>query len=131
MINLEQIKEQVAQVISYSQEIPDPEVDELINTWYANKERFITMFGGQLIYEFGEVEFHLSSTMRENKINDFIDRLVNNYQHEKLAQFVSDNRSGFFDNRVVNQYDRIPKGMKLIRAFRYFESENKALLEHI
>lgn len=131
MIDIEALKTQVTQVISYSQNIPNPQVDVLIERWYRQKQRFIEMFGGQLIVELGEVEFHLSPQMRDNRINDFIDRLVNNYQHEELAKFVSDNRNGFFDNRVIKDYQKIPRGMKLIRAFRYFESENKALLERL
>lgn len=99
--------------------------------WEQNKQRFIEAFGGKMIVELGEVEFHLSTPMRESKVNDFIDRLTVNYQHPELADFVRENRRGFFENRVVEGDDRIPLGMKLVRAFKYFESENKALLERI
>ena len=124
------IKDQVRRVISYSQDIPDPKTDELIDQWYEAKKKFIKIFGGP-IYEVGEVEFHLSEKVKESRINDFIDRLVNTYGRTELANFIGENREGFFDNRVLKDYPNIPKGMKLVRAFKYFEKENQTFLERL
>ena len=49
MKNLDIIKEQVKKVITYSQNIEEPKVDWLINSWFKAKANFITMFSG-LIY---------------------------------------------------------------------------------
>ena len=52
-----------------------------------------------------------------------------------LASFISSNKEGFFNNTVINEFSlsdgkKIPKGMKLVKAFKYFE-EDKHLLEDI
>ena len=51
-LDLTKIKDAVDEVISYSQNIPKPlETDDLINTWYNNKKRFIDAMDGKLIWE--------------------------------------------------------------------------------
>lgn len=128
---MDQIKSQVSRVISYSQNIPEPQVNDLINKWYNAKKQIIKMFHGSLIYEYGYVEFHLSDSVKSSKVTNFIDRVVNTYGNDALGKFVSENREGFFNNQVIKDYDNIPRGMKLVRAFKYFEPENKHLLETI
>ena len=49
--DIEQIKADVSKVISYSQDIPNPKVDELINNWVRAKSYFIKQMGDNLIYE--------------------------------------------------------------------------------
>ena len=57
---LNEIKSNVKDVISYSQGIEDPKVDELIDNWYQAKKNIIALFGDKLIYTFPEkVVFHL------------------------------------------------------------------------
>lgn len=128
-VDVVKIKEQVARVIEYSQNIPDPKVDDLIDRWYENKKRFIDAFGGELILNFGKITFHLDENTKTNKVNGFIDNIVRVYGYEKLGNFIAENQEGFFDNRVVKEYDNIPRGMKLLRAFKYFEPRNKTILE--
>ena len=41
MINRETIKQQVSAVLGYSQDIPEPHVDELIDNWQEAKRDFI------------------------------------------------------------------------------------------
>lgn len=127
------IQEQFNKVISYSQGIPQPETDKLFADWLEGKRDFIEAFGGQLIYEWPEkVSFELGSREKSLRLDDFIGVLENRYENYDLAEFVRANREGFFSNQVVEPYttskgDTIPKGMKLLRAFKFFESDANAL----
>ena len=127
------IQEQFNKVISYSQGIPQPDTDKLFADWLEGKRDFIEAFGGQLIYEWPEkVSFELGSREKSLRLDDFIGVLENRYENYDLAEFVRANREGFFSNQVVEPYttskgDTIPKGMKLLRAFKFFESDANAL----
>ena len=127
------VQEQFNKVISYSQGIPEPETDKLFADWLEGKRDFIEAFGGQLIYEWPEkVSFELGSREKSLRLDDFIGVLENRYENYDLAEFVRANREGFFSNQVVEPYttskgDTIPKGMKLLRAFKFFESDANAL----
>ena len=127
------VQEQFNKVISYSQGIPEPETDKLFADWLEAKRDFIEAFGGQLIYEWPEkVSFELGSREKSLRLDDFIGVLENRYENYDLAEFVRANREGFFSNQVVEPYttskgDTIPKGMKLLRAFKFFESDANAL----
>lgn len=51
-----------------------------------------------------------------------------------MAHFLAEQRDGFFSNAVVREYTapngkKIPKGMKLIKAFKYFEEDELILNE--
>jgi YesN/AraC family two-component response regulator len=121
----EDIKEQFKKVISYSQGIDDPKVDTLFDMWMVAKEKFINMFGG-LIYEWPEpIEFTLDEKDKKNKVDGFIDNIAVSYQNKPLADFIIANSDSFFDNIVKNNddHEEIPKGMKLIKAFKYFEKD--------
>lgn len=122
------IKEQFKAVISYSQNIYDPKVDRLFDKWEKAKSKFIHRFGG-LIYEWPEpVEFTLDKKSKETKVMEFTDYIDNTYSNADLANFIEENIDTFFDN-VVSFSDKkeIPKGMKLIKAFKYFEKDPKVL----
>lgn len=127
------VQEQFNKVISYSQGIPEPETDKLFADWLEAKRDFIEAFGGQLIYEWPEkVSFELGSREKSLRLDDFIGVLENRYENYDLAEFVRANKEGFFSNQVVEPYttskgDTIPKGMKLLRAFKFFESDANAL----
>ena len=125
----EDIKEQFKKVISYSQGIDDPKVDTLFDMWMVAKEKFINMFGG-LIYEWPEpIEFTLDEKDKKNKVDGFIDNIAVSYQNKPLADFIIANSDSFFDNIVKNNddHEEIPKGMKLIKAFKYFEKDKYIL----
>lgn len=127
------VQEQFNKVISYSQGIPEPETDKLFADWLEAKRDFIEAFGGQLIYEWPEkVSFELGLREKSLRLDDFIGVLENRYENYDLAEFVRANKEGFFSNQVVEPYttskgDTIPKGMKLLRAFKFFESDANAL----
>ena len=127
-IMFEEIKQQVADVVEYSQSIPNPKVDLLIKEWAVAKEKFLMRFGGP-IYEWPqEVEFSLDPVEKRRNVSEFVDTVSDVYHNSKLAVFIEDNIDTFFDN-VVSKSDikEIPKGMKLIKAFKHFEDNEQTL----
>lgn len=131
MYNYEEIKQQVASVIHYSQGIANPDVEPLLRNWKLNKEKFIELFGG-LIYEYPEkVTFHLSPEEKSEKVNHFIDKVRIDHS-ETLSYFLDVQKDGFFDNVVVidvplNDKTTIKTGSKLIKAFKYFITDKVEL----
>lgn len=130
---IDEIKEQFKKVISYSQGIENPVVDDLFEKWLEGKRDFIEAMGGKLIYEFPKnVFFELNKHDKEIKVDDFANLVEQNYSNPGLADFISSQREGFFTNRVINSIvtdngDKIPKDMKLLKAFKFFESNKEAL----
>ncbi len=125
------IKEQFKSVISYSQGIPDPQVDYLFREWREKKSRFITRFGG-LIYEWPEpIEFTLDPKEKRTRAMEFANSVSDTYNNPELAEFIDENLDTFFENKVSKSLgEKIPEGMKLIKAFKFFES-NKTTLRSI
>lgn len=124
----ENIKRQFAEVIRTSQGITNPELDNLFDVWEESKSKFIERFGG-LIYEWPEpIEFTMDLYTKQIKICDFVDFIDNFYRNRQLATFIEMNAETFFDNKVSNTCGQdIPKGMKLLKAFKYFESDKDRL----
>lgn len=131
---MELIKEQVRKVISYSQGIPDPQVDELIEKWYHAKEWFIQHFGGPIVEIPYKVKFQLDDNYKQQKVLEFEEFVATVYDNHKLVDFIELNRDTFFDNQVGKEGNYgikgLKKGMKLVKAFKYFE-ENKEALDKI
>lgn len=127
----EDIKQQFKSVISYSQNIPDPKVDALFSEWEANKAKFINRFGG-LIYEWSEpVEFTLDDAQKRLRAMEFATTVSDTFNNPALAEFIDENLDSFFDNKVSKSLsEEVPVGMKLLKAFKYFEP-NKATLRSI
>ena len=129
------IKEQVKEIISYSQGILNPHIDTLMENWEKNKAWFIEKNAGNLIYEFPEpVCFHLEEKDKINRVSEFCQALEFKGLFD-LAEFIYDNQKGFFDNVVLDNYYTkndilVPKGSKLLRAFKYFIT-NKDLLSDL
>lgn len=56
------------------------------------------------------------------------------WRNNELACFIDENKDGFFSNVVVESFTtpgggKIPKGMKLVKAFKYFEDDRITLEE--
>lgn len=129
----DEIKKQFKDVLSYSQDISNPQVDELFDKWEKAKSYFIEQFGGKLIYEVPETQiFHLSETVKNTLIADFIEKLRVRYAEFALIDFVLQQKAGFFDNEVVKETEKdgnkIPKGMKLLKSFKYFVKDKENLM---
>lgn len=126
------IQEKFNKIISYSQEIKNPQTDDLFNRWMEAKRDFIEAMDGKLIYEMPEkVSFELGPKEKSFRVNDFITMIENKWQNIDLADFIHYQKEGFFSNQVVKDYSfgniTIKKGMKLLKAFKYFEDDVKVL----
>ena len=100
MVNRAEIKDSVKKVIQYSQGIEDPQVDELLDNWLEAKRDFIELFNGELIWEYPEkITFEIGPKERSLRVNDFIDLVRGTYGNAKLADFISENKDGFFSNK--------------------------------
>ena len=117
MVNLEEIKNQVKQVIAYSQEIKDPKTDDLIEQWLTAKSSFIKAFGDSAIYEHPEkITFHLDADERDKRINRFVAKLRTHYNLPSLADFVEKQNTTFFDNRVNEEFCCSTNGKKILKG---------------
>lgn len=121
------IKEQVYKVIKYSQGFEPANLDLLIGDWYANKSFYITAFGGIPIFEGPEVSFTLGVDEKATIFSHLLSWIESNYDLPDLVEFLRLNKTGFFDNVVVEPYKGVPKGMKLLRAFKQFVPGKSAL----
>ena len=133
--DIESIREQFNKVISYSQGISNPKTEELFERFLEAKKDLINFFHGHLIYEWPEkVSFSLDDKTKEHRLEEFLETINYTYNNEDLKDFISVNKEGFFDNTVIDTYfykdKKIPRGMKLVKAFKYFE-ENPRSLEDI
>ena len=126
-----EIQKQFDKVIAHSQNLNayDIHTDELFERWYSAKRFFIDKFG-DLIWESPDiVSFPLDEKDRDTKIRQFVDNTVlYRYNNFELARFIDYEKDGFFDNTVPIEYRTesgtiVPKGMKLVKAFKYFEKD--------
>ena len=128
-----EIQKQFNKVISYSQGITNPKTDELFERWYEGKKYFIERMGGLIWESPTTMTFPLDPKDRENKVKQFVDNTVlYRYNNFELARFILFEQDGFFDNVVSIEYRTeagtvIPKGMKLVKAFKYFEKDENFL----
>ncbi len=122
----DKIKLDFDKIISWSQGITNPKTDDLLKQWLESKSYFIEHFGGLIWQSPEKVVFPLDPKDRELKFRGFIDNYVlYRYNNYGLTRFLEMQKEGFFDNVVVNEYktdnnEIIPKGMKLVKAFKFF-----------
>lgn len=125
---LNEVKEQVQNVLSHTQDITNPNVNQLLEDWVNNKSDIYHAFGDKLIHEMGQIEVDLSEETRNNKFNDFIygvNSTWSSYHNPAFYEFMQAQREGFFENRVVSDWkvnDKVTlrAGMKLLKTFKYF-----------
>ena len=138
MINLDKIKTDVKQVLEYSQNLYDLNVDTLISDWYDAKSEFIKIFHGEAIYKYPEkIRINIDPNEQIKELNNFLAEATP-YLNGSLAafqNFIMANKDGFFKNITTEEIaykDKIiPKGIKLTKAFKYFTntSENLKILQ--
>jgi hypothetical protein len=81
-----------------------------------------------LIYEYPEpVTFELDKKAKQKAIKAFADKVYELYRNDDLVEFILDNQEDFFGNILTKDYKDVPKGIKLIKAFKYFEKDENAL----
>ena len=138
------IQQQFNQVIAYSQgfDVNMINSDKVFAAWDANKTGFARNFlKGQLIYEFPEkVTFELQSEAKQQRKESFVEYVVNVtnfYWDDEFITYLSDVLSAdeFFSNSLSADYvmeseKKLPKGMKVIKSFKYFVEDEK-LLTHL
>lgn len=135
---IRKIQEQFELVIHYSQEIPKVPGQRFVNTdslfeeWLEAKRDFIEAFGGKLIIKLpGKVTFELSQEEKIKRVKDFLTAVDCNYENPDLARFIDIQKEGFYENKVIEDFEycgeKIPKGMKVIKAFKFFEKNPKKL----
>lgn len=130
---IQKIKKDFNEVISYSQGIPNPHTEKLFDLWYEAKRHIIDTWGGKLIIESEqETSFYLSAEERRKRLSEFINSVDEIYGNDELATFLEDVEKDFFSNHLSTDYCcingvKISKGTKVVKAFKYFESNEKAL----
>ena len=133
MINLEEIENQFIEVIKYSQQVDPKNYKEVISQWYNSKSYYISKFGDKLIYESPNIiTVNLSEEEKLARFNEFICWISDEYDEEDLFVFL--NKNGyqcFFDNKVEipDEGRGIPKGMKLLKSFKFFEPNREILAD--
>ena len=130
----EDIKEQFKEVIRFSQNIADPQIDHLFDSWLENKSKFIKYFNNSLIYEHPfEISFNLEEQEKLRRVKSFAHLINKSYEQYDLADFIMLNINSFFENKITElpeKYKNIPKTTKLVKAFKYFV-EDEAILRNL
>lgn len=137
------VKNNFDTVLMHSQELDSVNTDALFDKWLEKKQFFIDKFG-DLIIEFPEsIEIELEQENKIKKVNDFVYWLSSNYEIKigfdnflGLEKFIITNKDNFFTNTVKEDFSHrvlngtvIPRGMKLVKAFKYFVEDKETLIE--
>ena len=136
MINIEEIKTKTEEVLKYSQHINSLDLTHLMDEWYNAKEFFIQAMNGELIYQHPcKVAFHLSEENKRLKKEEFVNNLTWDRSTYELGRYLSTRSVEEFFSNIINEefcYNDviIPKGMKLVKSFKFF-IENEDLLFNI
>ena len=133
---IQHIKPNFDEVIKFSQNLPSVNSDKLLESWYQAKKHIIDAWDGELIVESTDVvTFELSPEDKRTRLNEFIATIEEVYGNEELATFLDDVEKDFFSNHLSLDYycksqdKKIPKGTKIVKAFKYFENNEKALYD--
>ena len=137
------VKNDFDEVLMYSQHLENVNTDKLFDKWLEKKQFFIDKFDG-LILEYPEpIEIELEQENKIKKVHDFIYWISSNYETKigcdrflGFEKFIIDNKNNFFTNVVKEDFTHkdldgtvIPKGMKLVKAFKYFVEDKENLIE--
>jgi hypothetical protein len=131
---MDRLQEDFNKVIEFSQDLEKINTDDLFAQWRKAKADFIEYFGGKLIYEWPEkVTFELDNKEKDEKIKDFINYVGES--NSSLAEFIRLNTNSFYQNTVNDDYyvassdSYISKGMRLLKAFKFFETDKERLTD--
>ena len=126
--DVDEIKEQFSEVISYSQNITNPQIDELFDEWHKNKMRYIQNFGNKLIYESPvKMSVHISEKEQNLKIANLLDILSDDpcvpaefiSYFRQFAHVLFAEKQILDDDVCIGDY-RLKKGVKFIKSFKQF-----------
>ena len=128
---LKTIKQQVYDVIQYSQNIPDPQVDDLIDKWLEAKRDFIEVFGGTIWEDPYPVTFSITKEIKDARTEEFIRYILDEYGYTSLAEFVKRNKDKgiiwFFESCDLNVLEQLRVIWKLKNA-GWFEGVKAVLI---
>ena len=133
-------KEDIAKVISYSQDIPNPKIDKLLSTWAFQKQALAYDFldNNVIVTSENKVTFEMSDEDKNNIYQEFLMYLDNLHLVDtSLIRFAETiGFKDFYANRLSTNYDitlkdnkRIPKGSKVVKAFKYFIDDEQLLTD--
>lgn len=126
----QKIQKQFDKVINHSQGFA-PNTDELFKQWRENKDFFIKRARGFIWETIEEVHFTLGESEKLERLDNFLDWLDREYAFYDLSSFIHDQRHGFYQNIVEEDYEykgvKIQKGSKLLKAFKYFVNDKEVL----
>ena len=129
------IKQSIADVITYAYKIEHPNIDRLYHQWQIHKKHFIERMNGQLIYESKEpVTFTLTHEEKRNQYMTFYH--LQREAETALSYFLDALEiEDFYNNITSKQYDvvtpsgviTVPKGWKVLKSFKLFVEEEEQL----
>lgn len=136
--DVKQLEEDVAKVLRYSQNFSNSQligIPSIINDWFENKKFFIDHMGGQLIYQLDEpISFELDEKAKREKLEHFAEQVESHYNNWPLSSFLYNLKlEDFYNNRTSKDYlcdslsEPIPKNFKVVKAFKFFESNSEML----
>lgn len=133
---IQEIKPWFDEVICYSQGLSEVKTYKMLLDWYEAKKDIINRWGGKLIIETDKtVTFELSPEDKERRLTEFISCIEDTYDNYGLAAFIDEIGDDFFANHLSADYTncrgtiKIPKGTKVVKAFKYFETNERALYD--
>lgn len=134
-----ELRDQVKSILNYSQDVEcnDTIIDEMMEEWRQNKSWFIERLKGQMIYKLPyKSTFALSTSAKTRNFNRIVDQITFNIiGSSELSLFLEmQGVEAFYKNEVVKDYEtysgqKINKGMKLVKAFKYFISNKDDLVD--
>ena len=131
-----EIQKQFNQIIEYSQHFKGVNSDEIFSNWYKAKEKFIKGFGGELIYEIGDVETSLTEKAIANEVENWLIpkyyRYAPHYYNEDFVKYLKENIQSFATNILncdykVSEDKIIPAGCKFTKSFKHFITNEDVL----
>lgn len=132
-VKYKKIQYDLEKILTYAKGYQNIDIDctDVMNTWYKNKQEFISLFNGNLIYEFPNlIEIKLTEQEKKELVNKCIDDFQGRFANDELIHFLELNKEGFFNNLVVNNdfnIKRLKKGDKLLKSFKYFAYDENEL----
>lgn len=115
-------------------------IQDYISRWQTAKQPWLDLFKGNTIYTYPtKVECNLSEEERLDQVERYIKKLKShNYRYSYgrsiFADFLRTQGLAATENLVAYDYQltpeiTIPKGMKLLRAFKYFFTEKEDITQ--
>lgn len=125
-----EIQQQFNKVLEYAWCIEKVNTDEIFSNWHKNKADFIKAFGGELIYNCGQVSFSLDDKSLEEIIESkvirkFLNALSWDADYDHFIKYIRENYDAFRTNILARDYIMSPDkviaaGIKFTKSFKFF-----------